>query len=72
MRIREMSRRFWVAFAAASGFVSVVAGALGSHALKGSSANLHAFATGTRYQMYHALALFAVAWLAGRGPSPGS
>ena len=78
MRIREMSRRFWIGFAAASGFVAVAAGAIGAHMLRGhtSSEDLHAFASAARYQMYHALALFAVAWLAGRKPAnqsnPGS
>jgi uncharacterized membrane protein YgdD (TMEM256/DUF423 family) len=28
---------------------------------------LAAFETGARYQMYHALALFGAAWMAGRG-----
>jgi len=68
----ESKFRFWLAVAAASGFVSVLAGAFGAHDLKGevSTTELSAFLTGARYQMYHALALVAVAWLAGQGLAP--
>ena len=60
---------FWLAVAAASGFVSVAAGAFGAHGLEGkvSAGELTAFLTGARYQMYHALTLIAVAWLARKG-----
>ncbi len=63
---------FWLALAAASGFVAVAAGAFGAHGLEGraGAAELAAFDTAARYQMYHALALVAVAWLADRGTSP--
>ena len=49
----------------------VMLGAFGAHALKGrlSPEDLVTFETGVRYQMYHALALFAVAWAATRWPS---
>ena len=42
----------------------VALGAFGAHALKSrlDTEMLAAFETGVRYQMYHALALFAVAW----------
>ena len=45
--------------------LSVVLGAFGAHALKDrlTPEQLITFETGVRYQMYHALALFAVAWL---------
>jgi len=61
----------WLALAAASGFVAVAAGAFGAHGLEGrvGAAELAAFQAGARYQMYHALALIAVAWLAGQYPS---
>ena len=54
-----------------SGFISVLAGAFGAHALRSriSPEHLVTFETGARYQMYHALALLAVAWLVGRAPS---
>ncbi len=62
----------WLALAAASGFVAVATGAFGAHGLEGrvGAAELAAFETAVRYQMYHALALLAVAWLADREVSP--
>ncbi len=52
-------------------FLAVAIGAFGAHALKTTlSDELKAvFETGVRYQAYHGLALFAVAWLAERYPS---
>ncbi len=51
--------------------VAVIFGAFGAHALGGrlSPEDLITFETGVRYQMYHALALLAVAWAASRWPS---
>ena len=51
--------------AALAGFVAVALGAFGAHGLRGrlSPEVLTAFETGVRYQMYHALALFATALL---------
>ncbi len=51
--------------------VAVIFGAFGAHALRGrlSPEDLITFETGVRYQMYHALALLAVAWAASRWPS---
>lgn len=48
----------------------MAAGAFGAHALRErvEPQLLTAFATGARYQMFHALALFAVAWGALRWP----
>jgi uncharacterized membrane protein YgdD (TMEM256/DUF423 family) len=62
--------RYWCVLAAAHGFISVAAGAFGAHALKErlSERMLANFETGARYEMYHALALLAVAWLAARQP----
>lgn len=58
-----------VTLAAISGFVAVVMGAFGAHGLKQiqpplPEQRLIAFDTGVRYQMYHALALLATAWVA--------
>ena len=52
--------------------MSVGAGAFGAHGLRArlSDEMLAVFETGARYQMYHALALLAVAWLAGREVRP--
>lgn len=51
--------------------LAVAAGAFGSHALRDrlTTGRLAAFETGARYQMYHALALLAVALLADRAPA---
>jgi len=53
-----------------SGGLAVAAGAFGAHALQGRVDEdlLAVFETGARYQMYHALALLAVAWVASRRP----
>ncbi len=63
--------KLWLILAAISGFIAVAAGAFGAHALEGKvgERELAAFETGARYQMYHALALVAVAWLAHQVPS---
>lgn len=57
--------RIFLAIAAIIGGLSVAAGAFASHALKEhlSDSSLSIFETGARYQMYHALALLAVALL---------
>ena len=53
-----------------SAFVGVAAGAFGAHGLKSRLGEdlLAVFETGVRYQMYHAFALVAAAWAAGRWP----
>jgi uncharacterized membrane protein YgdD (TMEM256/DUF423 family) len=62
--------RLFFGLGAASGFVAVAAGAFGAHALRArlSADLLGVFETAARYQMYHALALMAVAWAAARWP----
>ena len=57
---------------AASALISVGAGAFGAHALRArlSPELLAVFETGARYQMYHALGLFAAAWAVTRWPGP--
>lgn len=62
--------RLFVALGAGSAFVAVAAGAFGAHALRARLAPdmLAVFETAARYQMYHALALIAVAWVAARWP----
>ncbi|MBM3581561.1 MAG: DUF423 domain-containing protein [Alphaproteobacteria bacterium] len=57
----------WVAFAAANGLIAVAAGAYAAHWLDAADPVLaNAFTTGVDYQMWHALALLGVAWLAER------
>ena len=62
--------RIFVILAAISAFVGVAAGAFGAHALKTRLPPdlLAVFDTATRYQMLHALALFAAAWVGERWP----
>jgi uncharacterized membrane protein YgdD (TMEM256/DUF423 family) len=57
--------KVFVILAAVLGGLSVAAGAFGAHALRTllEPRMLEAFETAARYQMYHALALFAAAWL---------
>ncbi|MFZ5623130.1 MAG: DUF423 domain-containing protein [Gemmatimonadota bacterium] len=51
--------------------LAVAAGAFGAHALRArlSPQDLAIVETAARYQMYHALGLLAVAWVASRAPS---
>jgi len=60
--------RIFLAIAAAFGGISVILGAFASHALKDrlSERALEIWETGTKYQMYHALALILVALLLNR------
>jgi uncharacterized membrane protein YgdD (TMEM256/DUF423 family) len=68
--------RLFLMLGAVSAAIAVAAGAFGAHALRSrlDARMLDAFETGARYQMYHALALFAVAWLVARAASaaPGT
>jgi len=56
------------------GFLGVALGAFGAHGLQSrlAPADMAIFETAVRYQMYHALALLAAAWLAGGGGGRGS
>ncbi len=62
--------RLFLAAGSLSAFLSVAAGAFGAHALRARLGEelQAAFETGARYQMFHALALLAVAWAAPRLP----
>ncbi|MFQ5605425.1 MAG: DUF423 domain-containing protein [bacterium] len=64
-----MERIFFFA-GAVSACIAVAAGAFGAHALKSrlSSEMFNIFEVGARYQMYHALALLAVAWACSKWP----
>ena len=63
-------RMNWFTVGAFAAAIGVALGAFGAHALKSrvSEDLLTVFETGVRYQMYHALALMAVAWAATRWP----
>jgi uncharacterized membrane protein YgdD (TMEM256/DUF423 family) len=71
LRIGSLDRLF-ASLGACFGFLAVLAGAFGAHALRSrlSPDLLAVFETAARYQMYHALALLAVAWVASRSPAP--
>ena len=60
--------RLWIAVGAFFGLLSVVAGALAVHSLRGvlEAGALDTFGTAARFQMYHALALLATGLLADR------
>ncbi|HEX4601326.1 MAG TPA: DUF423 domain-containing protein [Gemmatimonadales bacterium] len=64
--------RLFATLGGASAFVAVAAGAFGANALRArlSPDRLAVFETGARYQIYHALALWAVAWALTRWPGP--
>lgn len=59
-----LSARTWLMLGALNGLLAVAAGAFGAHGLEGRvpAVDLAAFRTAASYQMYHALALIAVAW----------
>ncbi|GMR13326.1 MAG: DUF423 domain-containing protein [Gemmatimonadota bacterium] len=62
--------RLFAFMGAALALLGIGLGAFGAHGLRArvSPEDLAIFETGVRYQMYHALALFAVAWVADRWP----
>jgi uncharacterized membrane protein YgdD (TMEM256/DUF423 family) len=64
--------RLFFGLGALSALISVAAGAFGAHALRVrlTPEDLAVFETAARYQMYHALALFAAAWAVSRWPGP--
>lgn len=74
-----MNTKTWVVIGASLGTLGVAAGTFGAHLLPkyleaaGASAfqaeRLSWWETGVRYQMYHAFALLAVAWIAERRKS---
>ncbi len=59
-----MAKTFFL-LASIFSFLAVALGAFGAHALKQKLTPdmLQVFETGVRYQMYHSLALFVVAWM---------
>ena len=60
-----MTARLAATLGALFGGVAVALGAFGAHALRSrlEPRDLEIFETGVRYQMYHAVALLAAAWL---------
>jgi uncharacterized membrane protein YgdD (TMEM256/DUF423 family) len=68
-RVNQTAARFGAIGALVAG-LAVAAGAFGAHALRDMipADRIEIFETAARYQMYHGLALFAVAWLIDRRP----
>ncbi len=75
-----MSTKSWTVIAAVLGGLAVITGAFGAHALPGWLKNRgledalverrqDSLEIGVRYQMYHALAIFGLAWLQSQAPS---
>ncbi|MEQ8195834.1 MAG: DUF423 domain-containing protein [Rhodospirillales bacterium] len=65
--------RLWLFLGALNGFLAVIAGAYGWHALATDSGTRAMFAVAVQYHMWHALALIATAWAADRfGPDSGA
>lgn len=66
--------RLFVALGSLSAAAAVGLGAFAAHGLRGRVAPeaLSTFEVGARYHMYHALALFVVAWIATRWPGPAT
>ncbi len=64
--------RLFLILGSLSGFAGVVLGAFAAHGLRAklTAEMLDVFEVGVRYQMYHALALVAVALAFGRWPRP--
>jgi len=62
--------RLFFVLGALSAFIAVALGAFAAHGLKArlTPELLATFEIGVRYQMFHALALFGVAWAATRWP----
>ncbi|HSM17058.1 MAG TPA: DUF423 domain-containing protein [Gemmatimonadales bacterium] len=62
--------RLFTILGAGSACIAVAAGAFGAHSLKGhlSAEALATFETAAKYEMYHALALLAVAWAVPKWP----
>jgi uncharacterized membrane protein YgdD (TMEM256/DUF423 family) len=63
--------RFFLICGSIAAGLAVILGAFGAHALadRVAPARIDTFETGVRYQMYHALALLALAWFAQAFPS---
>lgn len=56
----------WLLIGGLYGLIAVAAGAWGWHALETEESRRQVFMMGAQYQMWHALALLAVGWLAER------
>jgi uncharacterized membrane protein YgdD (TMEM256/DUF423 family) len=71
MKNNEKKGRIFLFLGAVSGFIGVAAGAFGAHILKDrlGADMVSVFEVGVRYQLYHALALMATAWVRSKRPT---
>jgi uncharacterized membrane protein YgdD (TMEM256/DUF423 family) len=67
-----MAIRVWLLAAAIDGFLAVLAGALGAHAIADDPRRAALMSTGAQYAMMHALAVLALAALAIRDQARAS
>jgi uncharacterized membrane protein YgdD (TMEM256/DUF423 family) len=69
-----LMERVWFGLGSVYCFAGVALGAFAAHGLRNriDTSALAIFETGVRYQMYHGLALLAVAWAATRWPHPAT
>lgn len=55
--------QLWLFFGSLNALLAIIAGAYGWHGLEATSAGRDMFKIGVDYHMWHALALFIIAWL---------
>ena len=55
--------QYWIFFGALNGLLALLAGAYGWHGLEATSGGRAMFKIGAEYHLWHALVLFAIAWL---------
>ena len=65
----NISSRTWATLGALNGFLAVALAAMGTHTMD-THPHLDTFLKGTRYEMWHAFALLATAWVAGKSTGP--
>jgi len=58
--------QYWIFLGALNGLLALLAGAYGWHGLEATSGGRAMFKIGAEYHLWHALALFAIAWLSTR------
>jgi uncharacterized membrane protein YgdD (TMEM256/DUF423 family) len=58
----------WIAAASINGVIAVAAGAAGAHLFAGDAHGTELMSKGAQYEIYHAIALLALAALTGRRP----
>ncbi len=65
----KIEPRIWATLGAINCFFALALAAVASHML-GDLEKVDTFLKGTRYEMWHGLALFATAWVSSKSPGP--